>query len=354
MKRLAGLDGLRGLLAIGVALSHSYSHFTGWHTGYDIFHNPDYAVDIFFILSGIVLYHSYNEKLSNRTMTSFDFIVTRFFRLYPLHLLAIVCIPLALYFSSGTFFPSWVGNITPFNVIGDLTLTNSLGIGFLPKTNIPSWSISVEMFAGTLILLLCCTRKSVPWVILLVGCALAYYIGIDVKGAAQAKFPFLSDGVIRCVYCMSAGVCAYQISMKYKNHIQNHKTIAFGFVSLSFASMMIVLFGLNINLSIYLPLTLIIAFAISMIPLLDFDLTRFLESKTLVYLGKISFSVYIMHTPVVYLLLKFKGDNLYNNVIFATLAVSLTIIISKYTLALIELPAYRFGKDLVKNTKHQQ
>lgn len=52
MKRLAGLDGLRGLLAIGVALSHSYSHFTGWHTGYDIFHNPDYAVDYFFYLIG--------------------------------------------------------------------------------------------------------------------------------------------------------------------------------------------------------------------------------------------------------------------------------------------------------------
>jgi peptidoglycan/LPS O-acetylase OafA/YrhL len=347
LKRLPGLDGLRGLLAIGVALSHSYSHFTGWHTGYDIFHNPDYAVDIFFILSGIVLYHSYCEKIKNKSITPGGFILTRFFRLYPLHIIAVILIPISLYISNGVFFPEWVGQITPTNLIGDLTLTNSLGIGFIPKTNIPSWSISVEMFAGTTVLLLSCTKRYIPWLLLIAGAVLSLYLQMDVKGASQAKIPLLSDGVLRCIYCMSAGICAYITVMKFRGFIKKYESFFIWFVSVSLMFMMIVLFGLNLIPSIYLPLTFIVAFAIATLPLLNFDITKFLESKTLVYLGNTSFSVYIMHTPVIYLMLGFKSQNLYENVFFATLAVGITVYISKLTLKYIELPLYNYGKSLI-------
>ncbi|MEN4927956.1 acyltransferase [Erwinia billingiae] len=351
MKKLLGLDGLRGMLALGVAFSHSYSHFTGWHTGYDIFHNPDYAVDIFFILSGIVLYYTYESRIKGKTVSSLDYIIVRFFRLYPLHIIAVALVPLSLFLSSGQFFPSWLGEITPFNVIGDITLTNSLGIGFIPKTNIPSWSISVEMFAGTLILLLACIHRVVPWILLVTGIAICLFLHIEVKGTSQATYPLLSEGVLRCWLCMSAGICSLQIVTRFNKQIIANQRFAKGFIATLFAIMMIVLFGMPLTLPYYVLLTLFISLAINMLPFIEFEVLDFFESRTMSELGELSFSIYIMHTPVVYLFLHFKSDSYTSNIFYATFAVLATIMISKLTFKYIELPMHKYGKRLVEK-KH--
>jgi len=356
MKKLLGLDGLRGMLALGVALSHSYSHFTGWHTGYDIFHNPDYAVDVFFILSGIVLYYTYHQKIQSQAISPFDYVVVRFFRLYPLHILAVAMVPFALYISSGQFFPSWLGVITPYNLLGDITLTNSLGIGFVPKTNIPSWSISVEMFAGTVILLLSCIHRFMPWVLLASAIVLCLLLNIEVKGASQAAYPLLSNGVLRCWFCMSAGICALQVVLRYQPLILAWQKSARCYVSVCFIIMMIILFGLTPTLPFYLTFTVLMSLAICVFTCIDFELRRFFESQTLSTLGKYSFSIYIIHTPVVYLFLHFKSASYPLNILYATLAICATVILSKYTFNYIELPLHRYGKKLVpkKVTKNPE
>ncbi|MBS6437284.1 MULTISPECIES: acyltransferase family protein [Pantoea] len=349
MKRLAGLDGLRGILALGVALSHSYSHFTGWRTGYDIFHNPDYAVDIFFILSGIVLYHSYKNKVESRGMSGIEFFVIRIFRLYPLHIIAVSLVPIALYFSTGNFFPEWLGPVTPWNLIGDLTLTNSIGIGFIPKTNVPSWSISVELFAGTAILLLSFIHKVLPWITALAGVALSLYFNIDVKGASFAAFPLLSDGVIRCVFCVSLGICAYQISLLCSEWVRKNEKFVGKLIFLVLMLTLIILFGMNITLNAYLLITPVVAMAIAVIPHVESDCKKFLESAKLVFLGHISFSLYLIHTPVVYSLLWLKGSSLDANIIYATIAVSIAVGLSTLSHKYIELPCYNYGKSLTRS-----
>lgn len=353
MKRLSGLDGLRGLLALGVALSHAYSHFTGWRTGFDIFHNADYAVDVFFILSGIVLYHSYREKVSSGKMGAGEFFVVRIFRLYPLHLVAVVLVPISLFISTGSFFPEWLGKITPWNLIGDLTLTNSLGVGFIPKTNIPSWSISVELFAGTLVLLLSFLHRVVPWITAVIGLLLCLNFHIDVKGASQASMPLLSDGVIRCILSVSLGICAYQIAMSKAEWIKKNEGLVGKGIFAIFMLSLIILFGMNISLNAYLLFTPIVAISIAALPLVECDTKNFLESDKLVFLGKISFSLYLIHTPVVYSMLWMKGESMNLNILAATFSVGLACAISVLTLKYIELPCYDYGKRLIK-TSHIQ
>ncbi|MGJ0482057.1 acyltransferase family protein [Pantoea agglomerans] len=348
MKRLAGLDGLRGILALGVALSHSYSHFTGWRTGYDIFHNPDYAVDIFFILSGIVLYHSYKSKVVPGGISGMEFFVIRIFRLYPLHIIAVVLVPIALFFSTGTFFPEWMGSITPWNLVGDLTLTNSIGIGFIPKTNVPSWSISVELFAGTLVLLTAFMHRSLPWLTAALGVALSLYLKIDIKGASYAAVPFLSDGVIRCILCVSLGICAYQVTMRYSDWIRHNNRVVAALIFITFMLTLIILFGMNISLPAYLFITPVVALAIASMPHIESDCRTFLESEKLVFLGHISFSLYLIHTPVVYSMLWLKGESFDANIIYATIAVSIAAGLSVLSLKYIELPCYDYGKRLAK------
>lgn len=81
------LDSLRGIAAILVFFYHIsfktfLSHIALIEKGY-------LMVDFFFILSGFVITHSYEHRLKNFHEAKF-FILKRFSRLYPLHLLMLL------------------------------------------------------------------------------------------------------------------------------------------------------------------------------------------------------------------------------------------------------------------------
>lgn len=78
VKYFVFLDGLRGLAAISVVLLH-------WLDGHarTMFGSSILAVDFFFLLSGFVIAHAYEERLSNGYARS-TFFLTRLIRLWPL------------------------------------------------------------------------------------------------------------------------------------------------------------------------------------------------------------------------------------------------------------------------------
>jgi peptidoglycan/LPS O-acetylase OafA/YrhL len=82
--RYAFLDGLRGLAAIFVLTGHTYEY---WHFG---FFRAYLAVDIFFVLSGFVIAHAYDESLRVGTLSAPRFMIIRLIRLYPVYLLSVV------------------------------------------------------------------------------------------------------------------------------------------------------------------------------------------------------------------------------------------------------------------------
>src|SRR5476651_2583009 len=156
MGRLNGLDGIRGALAVIVALGHAFGHYTGWNSGLWPMTSPGFSVDVFFILSGIVLYEVYHDKIKNSKLSFFNFVTIRTLRLYPMHLLGVILVPLCLYISGGIFYPDWIGNVTVFNLVGDALLMNYINVGFTLVSNQPSWSISIEFFFGVWIAFLSC------------------------------------------------------------------------------------------------------------------------------------------------------------------------------------------------------
>ena len=80
-RRFTTLDGLRGVAALAVVQYHA-SAFFGFQ-----FPSSYLAVDLFFILSGIVIAHSYDGKLASG-MSVRGFTAARLVRLYPLYLVA--------------------------------------------------------------------------------------------------------------------------------------------------------------------------------------------------------------------------------------------------------------------------
>lgn len=99
--RLAPLDALRGLAALGVSLFAHYQHFGGNKADYPfarwtamawIYETSWLFVDLFFLLSGVVLTYRYLEPLSARRVSGKEFLWLRISRLYPLHLaMLLVC-----------------------------------------------------------------------------------------------------------------------------------------------------------------------------------------------------------------------------------------------------------------------
>lgn len=100
------LDALRGLAALAVVCFHWQNFFLladaeqGNYEGRDqplwLFLSPIYqhghlAVDLFFSLSGFVFFCFYAQKISRGEVSGLNFFVLRFSRLYPLHLLTLVC-----------------------------------------------------------------------------------------------------------------------------------------------------------------------------------------------------------------------------------------------------------------------
>ena len=82
-ERFAALDLLRGVAALAVLTLH-----LPWPTGVRLpFPKAYLAVDLFFVLSGFVIAHAYEHRLTSDTQFK-QFCVARIIRLYPLYLMA--------------------------------------------------------------------------------------------------------------------------------------------------------------------------------------------------------------------------------------------------------------------------
>ena len=76
-----GLDALRGIAAAVVVTRHAPALF-----GIGLFPNSSLGVDLFFVMSGFVIAHAYDQRIE-KGLNWRQFLVIRAIRLYPLDLL---------------------------------------------------------------------------------------------------------------------------------------------------------------------------------------------------------------------------------------------------------------------------
>lgn len=149
IQRIYYLDGIRGILALSVAISHIIGGVTGWAAN-RAFVGAYLAVDIFFILSGFVLARLLLSK--HYSFTSFFWM--RFWRLWPLHVAAVLLSIVIYEFnrSLGRYAP-------PDGSFKDVSLflenaffLMTMGIKDIAVINPPSWSIGIEFWSSAILL----------------------------------------------------------------------------------------------------------------------------------------------------------------------------------------------------------
>ena len=200
------LDALRGIAAVGVVTFHMRQVFA------PIVAPGGYlAVDLFFMMSGVVLSHAYEIRF-REGMGTFDFMRARLIRLYPLYLMGtLLGIAVTLASLLGRNIENWDPS--------SLLRAALLALLFLPNVsarpvdqmfplNIPCWSLFFEILVNLLFVISwpLLTSRRLLVVSLLTGAAVGLAIvnkgSID-QGSIASSF---AVGLARTVFGFSIGV----------------------------------------------------------------------------------------------------------------------------------------------------
>ena len=192
MGRLYGLDALRGVAALLVAIGHTEKITqSSWPIGH-----YGLAVDFFFMLSGYVMTRTYESRLADRTLSPGGFLAKRIRRLWPV---AAVGVLLAFTFSIAT------GPVS-----GKLLLMFATALLFLPfpgsgwlfPLNGPRWSLFTELFANLIhaLLLARLSNRALSIVFVLLTAAYAWialwYGEWQLAGKAGEMLPALARTLV--------------------------------------------------------------------------------------------------------------------------------------------------------------
>ncbi|MFL5241553.1 MAG: acyltransferase family protein [Gemmataceae bacterium] len=202
------LDGIRGLAAILVAMSHTL-----------VFLNPitlneaHLAVDIFFLLSGVVLANAYEQRLL-AGLGTWRFIVIRVIRIYPLYLLG--CLITILSLASGIGSQEDAAHLFLFICLAVFILPNPIiGNEHIFPLNAPSWSLFFELAANVAYAAFIRTLTTAHLLgiifISAIGIVLGLYLGHTHTLNIGWTLKGLPFGLFRVGYSFFGGVLLYRI-----------------------------------------------------------------------------------------------------------------------------------------------
>ena len=283
---MEGLTGIRGFAALAVV----FYHYQAWFLEGDITTHGYLGVDLFFILSGFVISHSHNRDFPPLTPRNIlTFYGLRLARLYPVHVLTLL--GMLLIYVVGThlgFTPKYSHQFEPSSFVANLLLIHAWGASWPLTWNFPAWSISCEWFAYLLFPFLRTIglRLRVPaiaWMVIpYVALVWAFFFlyGRDMNQ---------NDGInalLRVVLEFIMGMGLYQLFRA--------RSWA-GMWPLPVCSFMVLWFVPD---GLYEPL-MILVFLAAILVAADQNESSPLLSRPLVYLGEISYSIYMTHIPIV-------------------------------------------------------
>lgn len=298
--RLHALTGVRGVAALGVVGYHFNTEFQslipGWSAINWLVTQGGLGVDFFFLLSGFILTHTYwNKFLTFRTSDYLNFVWLRFARIYPAYLAALLA-ALAIV---------WVARLKglPYNPTAypaDRLLPEFLMIlGWLGDLrlgwNYPDWSVSAEWFAYLFVFpfaIRAARKTTSPWILFAL---LLLPVGLFALSLAAPSWP-----VSRHLWMVSNLFFAGCIVRALRNQIANDLSLG-RYADVLCAGCCLVLLALHAHINPAIRVALIhLSFAalILALSLARGPVVTLLSSKVAVYLGEISYSIYLSHAVI--------------------------------------------------------
>ncbi|WP_434663433.1 acyltransferase [Paraburkholderia sp. A3BS-1L] len=352
MTRLPELDALRGLAAMSVVIFHSknnlYPNASWWSWGY-------LCVDLFFIISGVVLTITYENRILTRETGFARFLRARFARMAPMHwavLLATAgCYFYILDFSvhARAIFP-WDATLYGF-VLSALFLQ---GVGLIQHHtwNAIAWSISAEMIVNVLWFSLLRSGKSstrviagivaVSTVVLFEGWGKSHEYRIDTY--YDVIYSFLSTGILRCIigFCIGILIARHLIN---GSKIRDLGLLVANILSVSVIGAMTVLICYHDDPAFsaidYVAIIFILPSLVISCLARRSLIHRILQLRVLMWLGTRSYSLYILHGLVILMtpfVLYWFGITRISSPWLGVIDIGAALVLSEITYRTIEMP----------------
>ena len=294
--KVDSLTGIRGLAALWVALFHfsTYPDIGAIDLG-PIVVCGYWGVDVFFMLSGLVLAINYAPRFASE---DFDwrafraFLGKRIARIYPLHLVTflLVFVFWKIAMHTGQNFPLQENN-NRWTELCNVLLIHAWGLA-RTSFNAPSWSVSAEWFAYLFVFPLCAAglrRRSAPYCLAVVtGLWLAFLAYIFRYHAGSLEF-VATDGVFRIIPEFIAGYALYRLAPLQRPGGGNWALI------LGLAAIAALAFLPAVTVVLLLPAIMLLMFGLysggSLVEVI-------FANRVAVFLGEISYSIYMVHIIV--------------------------------------------------------
>lgn len=320
------LDGLRGVAALLVVFYHIFEglSFAAGGTVITTINHGYLAVDFFFILSGFVIGYAYDDRWG-RTMTLGGFFKRRLIRLHPMIVMGVV-LGAVTYLLQGSV--QWDGTRMPLSMVMLAMLlalfmipavpgapNDVRGNGEMFPLNGPSWSLFFE-YIGNILYGLFIHRLStrvLRLLVVLLGIGLAWFALFDVVGYGMIGVGWTLDGwnffggLLRMLFPFTLGM------LLSRNFRPVRVRGAFWICSL----VLLVLFcvpyiegkaGVSLN-GLYEVLCIFLVFPFLVRLGASGSLTDGVSTRVCKFMGDISFPLYAVHYPIMYLFYAWLIDN---------------------------------------------
>lgn len=363
--KLDFVDGLRGIAIIGVLIIHCGQVGTNnYSTFYQtIIVNGAIGVQLFFVASAFTIFLTYGNRYGKEANQITSFFIRRFFRIAPMYYLGII------YFlwQDGFGERYWLGDVSTisiWNVASNILFLHSINPYWITSVVPGGWSIAVEVFFYCIVPLLFLRirtlNQSVTLFLITIGLRMIFHsllLHNPLITSERLWKEYLFFYPINQLPVFACGIILYFLVKTKPEEWRIDPIVVFFFC-------LLLLTQLLTNTAFIFPLH--IQFAIAFV-ILGYTLSRkdffLLINPITIYIGKISYSMYLVHFAILYWLTKFNyvdfapADIPYFNAVnyllrFLCLA-SFSVLISTFMYHLIEVPFQNIGKSIVRRREIQ-
>lgn len=307
------IDSLRGLAALTVVICHS--HIFPENNYLDLSRS---AVLLFFIISGYCIALSLDTENKN---SIFNFLARRFFRLYPVYWLSIALMVVA---SPETF------------KLNEIFINATMLQSFFNVANINNayWTLFVELLFYILVIFFLYTQFNRTLNFYASSCIffiLISFLAACIRSNFDLQIPWAH---LSFLSLFLFGSTIYAARNKNYSRISSYFYVA---IYLCFTYWTLYFVYRDNHAYHFLGYALAIWIFPSAI------LTQWYRCRWLESLGKISYGIYLIHVPIMVILLKYINEG----PIYLISLLFISIFFSYFTYLLIERPVIKFGKKLL-------
>lgn len=294
---------MRGVAALLIVLRHTESYFFPYG-----FQESYLAVDLFFLMSGVVICHSYENRLLEG-LSPLRFSWMRIIRIYPLYLLGCTISVITLLCDPAQ-------PLDPRHIIYYIGLAlfmlPSMGADLYPL-NGPTWSLFFELvtnfFYGfftkrlTTPILVKIVAASALLMIPVIALAKSHSLNI---GFWMSSFP---TGAVRVTFSFFMGVIVYRVYRAQPEVVTGRLANLKAWGTLAFVTLFLTIPTPRMLQSAYDWLDVILVFPVLVYCSLCFVLSGFTD-RVFKFLGIVSYAIYVLHAPLsgaISVLMTWKG-----------------------------------------------